>query len=310
MLYYYIGARFERHCFSERRFDLAGDAEVVEYRRGVLVEFHDVARAGGYEVDVFLYLPEDIGVVDVDIFKGGAEYVAQHAHDSVFFFKHQFGCCGALRFLAGVLEGLHECFQLVVEFCHALAFGRCADYHAVVARLDAFHKLVEARFFLRRFDFLRYRYFVAEGCEDEVASCEGDVGGEARAFRRYRLFHYLHQQFFAGCEEVGHGAVFVDFGQKFHLRQPRLVLAVCQQLGYKFLVGGEMRAEIEVMEECILFISHVNEGGIQPRHQFFDLCQVDVADSIGDVARFFLKRHKPTVLQKGDRYLRCLYVYD
>ena len=30
-----------------------------------------------------------------------------------------------------------------------------------------------------------------------------------------------------------------------------------------------MRAEIEVMEECILFISHVNEGGIQPRHQFF-----------------------------------------
>ena len=53
------------------------------------------------------------------------------------------------------------------------------------------------------------------------------------------------------------------------------------------------------MEECVLIVAYVDEGGIQTRHQFLDLGQVDVANGVSDVGCFFLQRHEPSLLKQG-----------
>ena len=64
------------------------------------------------------------------------------------------------------------------------------------------------------------------------------------------------------------------------------------------------------MEESILLITHIHKGGIQAGHQFLDFRQVYVAHGIGEVPRFFLKRHEPRVFKKREGHFVCLYVDD
>ena len=47
------------------------------------------------------------------------------------------------------------------------------------------------------------------------------------------------------------------------------------------------------MEECILFVTHIDKRGVQSRHQLLHFCQVNVADSISDVARLLLQGDEP-----------------
>ena len=133
-------------------------------------------------------------------------------------------------------------FELVVELGALLAFGRRADYHAEVGRLDGLDEAPQTEFFVRRFDLLRYRYLVAEGRQHQIAPGERQLGGESRALRRYGLLDYLHQQLLAGLKSVGYRPVLVDVGKKIHLGQRGLLLLALEKLFQKLTVGIEVRA--------------------------------------------------------------------
>ena len=62
------------------------------------------------------------------------------------------------------------------------------------------------------------------------------------------------------------------------------------------------------MKKSVLLVAYVDEGGVKARHQLLDLCQVDVADGIGNVSRLLLQGDETRILQQGNGYLCGLYV--
>ncbi len=100
---------------------------------------------------------------------------------------------------------------------------------------------------------------------------------------------YLYQQLLAGCECIGYRAVLVDVGLQFLLGEQRQVLLVIQQLLYKGGIRGKLRAKIQIMEESVLLVAYIDEGGIQPWHKLLDFCQIDVANGVGNVTRLLLQ---------------------
>ncbi len=53
------------------------------------------------------------------------------------------------------------------------------------------------------------------------------------------------------------------------------------------------------MQKGIFLISDVNESGVQPRHQFFDFGQVDIADGIADASRLPLEGDESRVFKQS-----------
>ena len=152
-----------------------------------------------------------------------------------------------------------------------------------------------------KFDFLGNRNAVVERSEDKITTDERDFSGEARAFCGNRLFGDLHEDWFALRQLVGDYATLFDVGAEFDFRERGGSPGVGDVAIYKSLIRCELRAEVEVVKKSLLIIAHVDEGGIEPREEFFHLTEVDVADGVGAVARLFLHRNEARVLQQSDR---------
>ena len=255
--------------------------------------------------------------------------VAQHAHYTALLLEDErrHGRRAGLGY--GFVPRLQKRLQFVVKLRYGLAFGRRPDYNAEIFGFDALHKVAQTQLFAGGLDFLRYRNFIAEGDEHHIAPCERYFGGESGTFRRDGFFYNLHQEFAAAGQLVGHGAVLVDVGQQLHARNIgqlaagalylRLLFLIAllgvgsfglfaKKLFEKFGIRRKSRAKIQIMQKSILLVAHVDEGGVQTRHQLFHLCQIDVADSVGYVAVLLLERNEPTVLEQGDRHLLGLNV--
>ena len=63
------------------------------------------------------------------------------------------------------------------------------------------------------------------------------------------------------------------------------------------------------MQEGVALIAHIHKACVQARHQFPDLCQVDVSHDERGFAPFFLKLHEPFVFQQCDGDFLGLNVY-
>ena len=62
------------------------------------------------------------------------------------------------------------------------------------------------------------------------------------------------------------------------------------------------------MEESVLVITHIDEGGIESRHQFLDLCQINVAYRISLIPGFFLQGNETRIFKKSYGNLLFLHV--
>ncbi len=71
-----------------------------------------------------------------------------------------------------------------------------------------------------------------------------------------------------------------------------------------------MAPEVEVMDEGVLLVTYVDECRVEPRHDFTDLSQVDVADGEPGLALLFGKLDQDLVLAQGDGNLGRADVYD
>ena len=119
-----VGTSLVVDSTSETRFKLFGDAEVVENRQIACVQFDDILLFGGYECYIVPYLLEDILVVDIDTVVSGVEDIAKQGHGTAGLFVDQlWDFLGLLGLGNGVFPTLDESLHLLVELCHALAFG-------------------------------------------------------------------------------------------------------------------------------------------------------------------------------------------
>ena len=55
------------------------------------------------------------------------------------------------------------------------------------------------------------------------------------------------------------------------------------------------------MKKGVAFITYIHEAGVKTRHQFFNLCDVDVAHRERCLTRFVLVFHQLFVLHECDR---------
>ena len=177
----------------------------------------------------------------------------------------------------------------MVELGHALVFGRGAHDHAETFRLDAADELAQADLLLGAFDFLRHRDAVAEGHEHHKAAGEGDFGGESRSFRRDGLLGYLHEQKLPGLHHVLDRALLGDVGLGLVFRDRRNAALVFLRLFEIAAVGAELRAEIKIMKKSVFFITNIEEGGVETRHDLLHLGQIEVSHRVGDVAALLLQ---------------------
>ena len=63
------------------------------------------------------------------------------------------------------------------------------------------------------------------------------------------------------------------------------------------------------MKKSVFFVTHIDKCGVQTRHDLFDFGQIEVADSICDVAALLLQRDQTGILEKRYRHFLAVYVY-
>ena len=54
------------------------------------------------------------------------------------------------------------------------------------------------------------------------------------------------------------------------------------------------------MDECVFFVSYVDERGVQPGHDLLDFSQIDIADGKSRFAFFLVQFDKLFVFEQGD----------
>ena len=101
-------------------------------------------------------------------------------------------------------------------------------------------------------------------------------------------------------QRIGNGSVLVDIGQAFEFGNLRHFLIFRNRTLHKSVEARKLRTEVEVMKESILVGTDVDEGRIEPGHQFLDPTEVNVANRIFYIPCLLLKRHQTSVLQQSN----------
>ena len=89
MFYDEVGSSLVVDGASESRFDLLGNAEIVENRHVAIVELDDVGLFRGNECDIVVNLVVDVGIVDVNAVVGGVEQVAYECYAAALFLERE-----------------------------------------------------------------------------------------------------------------------------------------------------------------------------------------------------------------------------
>ena len=304
-----VGPMLVGNRLSERRLDLARNVKVVEDGQFALVSLDDVGPVGCDEFHVVAYLLEDVFIVDIDVLVGRVEEVAQQSHRAACLLCHQYGEVLGLHALAhGLLPLSYQNLHLVVQFLDALFLGDGTDNDAEALGLDALDDLFEPCPFLARLDFARHIDLVTERHQHEVATREGELAGEARSLGADGFLDNLYQYLLSQLQGVLHAAVLGQVRLSRHLAYGEEVFAVVQHTLQVFLLRVELQSQIEIMKKRVAFVADVHKAGIQARHQFTHLGQIDIAHAEGGTLAFFLVFHQTLVFRKRDGNLLGLYV--
>ena len=268
-----IGAVFVAHGATERGFDLTCDVEVVEDGQLALVELHALGALGSDERHVVAYLFVGALFVHPYVLEGGAEEVSQQAYGASALLIDEGGeVLGLLCLLQGVFPALDQYLHLLIQLGGFLAFGHCAYDDAAVLGLDAGDDGFQPVALGRRFDFCGDVDLILEGNQHEESARKRDLAGQSGSFGGDGLFDDLHQHFLSLRQRGLHAAVFGQVGQVLCFGVGEQVFAVGEDLLQIFGVGGEVGAQIEVVDKGVLLVAHVDKGRIQPWHELAHLC--------------------------------------
>ncbi len=294
-----VGSLFQRDVFAEKRHDLFRYVEIVENGNVAFIELDDFFLFRSDRANVFAHFFVDGLVVDANAAERTVQQIAYDGGRSVLFVEDQ----GGRRTVADARYDFFPAFDqrqdVVLDLFVLLSHRRGADDHAVVVRQHFRCDALEPFALFGRTDFLRNGYLVRKRDQYDVAPRERHVAGQTGPFRRDGLFGDLYQDRLSAGDESGYFPVLAHRLVEAHGFEVRDFLVVGQYVD-QLLLGGELRAEIQVVDECVFFVSYVDERGVQPGHDLLDFSQIDIADGKSRFAFFLVQFDKLFVFEQGD----------
>ena len=266
--------------------------------------FDDVGLVGGDGGYVVAHLVVGVFIVDVDGGEIVVEGVADDGGGGADFGDEFLRAADALETVGHALPTVHELAEVGVEFGDILAFGNGADDDAEILWFDALHEPAETSAFLFAFNLLRDCDTVAEGSEDEVAPCEGDIARQFRAFGGDGFFGHLSEDKLADFEDIVEVAVLFHDGLYLEVFEGACRGVAVHGKAEVFVDRLVVEAQVEVMHEAVLVLAHVDEGGIEAGHDFPHLAYVNVPHLYFAVVGFLVELDKLFVFE--ERYLDAL----
>ena len=297
------------HNFAESRFNLLCNIEAVEDGKFSCKELHDVGFFRSDERDVVFHFLIDFLIVHMNALVSWVEEVAQECDGSSRFFEDQlWPLLCSLHLDQCVLPSFGQDFQFCIEFGNSFALCNGSNDNAAVAGLDAVNKLFQSGAFFAAFDFRRNRNFIVERHQYQIAPCKRKFACEPWPLGGDGFFHNLHEHFLPNFQCCLHAAVFFQVGQAGGLGKWIKFLPVALYLFQILFIRAELSSQVKIVQKGIALKTNIYEAGIEPWHQFFNFCDVDVPNGERCRARLILVFHQFLVLEQGNRNLLLLDV--
>ena len=156
---------------------------------------------------------------------------------------------------------------------------------------------------LRKEDLGRKRH------ENDVAPGERNIGREPGPLGGNGLLGNLHHDLLPDLQIIADFTALLDGLLQLHGLDAQAPLTGNVRRN-ELLQRRKMAPEVEVMDEGVLLVPYVDECRVEPRHDFTDLAEVDVADGEPGLALLFGKLDQDLVLAQGDGNLGRADVYD
>ena len=248
-----------------------------------------------------LDLFEGLGGIDVYGLERVVEHLAKQGGDAILLLADAHGGLGGEEVFHCRVPLVAQVVEVGGKLVGVVALRVGADDDAEIAGLDALHQRLEALALLAAPDFLGNGDFVAERHQNEVASGEGYLCGDARPLGGDRLLGHLHHQLLTGGDHIADLAVFGDFVEVLHAADA--ALAGSDGLADERVDSACVDTQVQIVEERLLVVAHVHKRGVEPRHYFLHLAQINVADR--ELHRGFLPvdLHQLLVFHQRDLHL-------
>ena len=279
LLHDQVGAAGEHHLLAEGLLDLLVHPEVVEDVELAFVQLDDVLLLRRDLLQGLPHLLVEQLVVHMDVREVLVEQVAHHRTGAVDLAQHLLRWLRPFQVAEHHVPAPEHGLQVIGQVVGVLAFSVGADDEPDVLRFDGEHQVLQPAALHLIGDATADADLVDEGHEHHVAAGEGHLGGEARALGADGFLGDLHQDALAGADHIGDLALLGDVLVELPVLQGAGGDgAVHRALGE--LVGVlELGPEVEVVEEGILLMAHIDEGGVEPGGHLADLGEVDITDA-------------------------------
>ena len=210
----------------------------------------------------------------------------------------------------GVFPSFQQNLQLCIELSSPFAFSYRPDDDAEVLGLNALDQLFQTCTFFTAFDLRRDGDAVVKWDQYQIAPGETEFAGETRSLGVDGLFDNLYEYLLSYLQRVGDTAVFLQLRLYVSLLDRVELLTVAYNLFQVFLVRVKLTSQVKIMQEGNAFRADIDEAGIKARHQFFNLCYIDVTNRERHGALLFLVFYQFLVFEQGNRYVFWLDIDD
>ena len=304
-----VGAPFQRHVLGEERLDLLRDVEIVENGHLAPIEFDDLLLLGGDDADIVADLVEHRLVVDRNLRERRVERVADDGIGAVLLAQEQRRSRRFLDVLQGRVPLVDQRTDVVFHVGVRSVHRRRADNDAEILGQHPLRDAFEPLLLVGGADLLRNEDLRRKRHQHDVAAGQRDVGRQARAFGRNGLFGHLHH------DRLPHFEVGADlaalFERRFQLDSFETDAALAGLLRrHELFERRKLRPQIEVMDESVLFVSDVDERGIQTGHDLANLAQIDISHREARLTLFLVELDEHLVFGQRNGDFSRGYVDD
>lgn len=285
-----VATAFEPDFAGESAFEFGGESEGIEDRASALVEFDGEGGVGHIGLEEALDAVVIFGVVEQDAFGFVIAEVADGAEGDVEIEVQEFGGLGGFFTASDLFPEAEEKVHVVFELFFGGTFGDGANDKAAFFGANGFHEVAEAFAFFGIVDPARDADMREAGEKDEVATWEGDVGGEAGAFGTEGFFGDLD----------GDRLPFLK-----DLFDPEFVFWSDFRGGmgvFFVVIEGEIVGEtgISDVEEGGFFLTDIDKSGLHTGEDANDTTAIDIADDALVVFALDVEFGEPSMFEEGD----------
>ena len=172
------------------------------------------------------------------------------------------------------------------------------------------NELFETGTLFATFDLGGYGHAVLKGNQHEVTAREAEFACQSWTLGIDGFLDDLHEQFLADFKCVGDASVLLQLRLDGSLLDGVEFLTVAYYLFQVFFVGEELTSQVKIVQEGDALSSYIDEAGVEPGHQLFHLCHIDVAYRERLRALLLLVFDQLFVFKECDRDVFRLHIND